>query len=137
MLKWPNDLLLGGNKLAGILLERSGERAVAGFGVNLAFAPPLANRVAASLGCSVGPEEFAPLLAAAFAHRLGQWRSGEAEAICADWLAGAHPVGTHLSVHGTGSEPVSGTFAGVEADGALRLETPVGLQVIRAGDVEL
>ena len=42
MLKWPNDLLLGGAKLAGILLERSGDRVVAGFGVNLASAPSTA-----------------------------------------------------------------------------------------------
>ena len=39
MLKWPNDLMLGDAKLAGILLERSGDRVVAGFGVNLAAAP--------------------------------------------------------------------------------------------------
>ncbi|MGH6707236.1 MAG: biotin--[acetyl-CoA-carboxylase] ligase, partial [Sphingomicrobium sp.] len=38
-LKWPNDLMLGDAKLAGILLERSGDRVVAGFGVNLAGAP--------------------------------------------------------------------------------------------------
>ena len=41
MLKWPNDLLLDNSKLAGILLERSGDRVVAGFGVNLATAPRL------------------------------------------------------------------------------------------------
>ena len=137
MLKWPNDLLLRNDKLAGILLERSGDRVVAGFGVNLASGPPLPDRLAASLGGSVGPREFAPLLAATFARRLDQWRAGEAEAIRADWLDRAHPAGTPLCVHGAGSEPVSGTFAGVEADGALRLNTPGGVQIIRAGDVEL
>ena len=44
MLKWPNDLMLMGRKLAGILLERSGDRVAVGFGVNLASAPQLADR---------------------------------------------------------------------------------------------
>ena len=50
MLKWPNDLMLLGKKLAGILLERSGDRIVVGFGVNLASAPELAGPPSASLG---------------------------------------------------------------------------------------
>ena len=50
MLKWPNDLMLGGKKLAGILLERSGDRVAVGFGVNLASAPALEGREAATLG---------------------------------------------------------------------------------------
>ena len=50
MLKWPNDLLLLGRKIAGILLERSGDRVAIGFGVNLASAPDLPDRQAASLG---------------------------------------------------------------------------------------
>ena len=44
-LKWPNDLMLGTAKLAGILLERSGDRIVAGFGVNLAGAPDIPGQI--------------------------------------------------------------------------------------------
>src|SRR5439155_3475796 len=51
MLKWPNDLMLTGRKLAGILLERNGDRVAVGFGVNLATGPALAGRSSASLGC--------------------------------------------------------------------------------------
>lgn len=137
MLKWPNDLLLGQDKLAGILLERSGDRLVAGFGVNLSAAPAIPDRSAASLGGAVGPKEFAPVLAAAFARRLDQWREGETEALRADWLERAHPIGTRLSVHGAGPERVSGTFAGIDADGALRLQTRRGIETVHAGDVEL
>ena len=53
MLKWPNDVMLLGKKLAGILLERSGDRVVVGFGVNLASAPDLTDRPCASLGGAV------------------------------------------------------------------------------------
>ena len=63
-LKWPNDLMLGDAKLAGILLERSGERVVAGFGVNLAVAPDVEGRRIASLDGIVSPQRFAPVLAA-------------------------------------------------------------------------
>ena len=136
MLKWPNDLLLANDKLAGILLERSGERIVAGFGVNLAVGPGLKDRIAASLRGSIGPTEFAPLLAGSFSRRLSQWRSGS-ESLQADWLERAHAVGTPLSVHASADERISGTFAGIEFDGALRLQTANGVQTVRAGDVEL
>jgi BirA family biotin operon repressor/biotin-[acetyl-CoA-carboxylase] ligase len=136
MLKWPNDLLLANDKLAGILLERSGNRIVAGFGVNLAVGPSLTDRIAASLRGSIGPKEFAPLLAGSFSRRFGQWRSG-GESLRADWLALAHAVGTPLSVHVSADERISGTFAGLEPDGALRLQTADGVRTVRAGDVEL
>ena len=64
MLKWPNDLLLAGKKLAGILLERSGDRVVVGFGVNLATAPAAAGSCRARHSGKITPEAFAPLLAA-------------------------------------------------------------------------
>ena len=85
MLKWPNDLLLRGDKLAGILLERSGELIVAGFGVNLAAAPQLANRRAAALDGSVTPMAFAPLLAAALPGYLPV-RTSDPGAIARAWL---------------------------------------------------
>ena len=136
MLKWPNDLLLANDKLAGILLERSDDRIAAGFGVNLASGPSLADRIAACLHGAVAPQEFAPLLAGSFSRRLAQWRSG-GESLRSDWLGRAHPLGTLLTVHVTADEKVSGRFAGLEPDGALRLQTASGVEVVRAGDVSL
>ena len=137
MLKWPNDLLLQGNKLAGILLERSGERVAVGFGVNLAQAPTLADRQCASLGGRISPQAFAPLLAASFARLLQLWRESEPVAMAQAWQARAHPVGTELTVQVSEEARVSGRFDGLEPDGALRLRTTSGVEVIRAGDVEL
>ena len=137
-LKWPNDLLLGKAKLAGILLERSGDRIVAGFGVNLASAPALPDRKAASLNSRISPQAFAPLLAGSFARLLAAWRGSEPDAFARAWLARAHPVGTPLTVHAGPEETVFGSFAGIESDGALRLRLDTGQeQVIRAGDVLL
>ena len=138
LLKWPNDLLLLGNKLAGILLERSGDRAVVGFGVNLASAPELRDRTGASLDGNITAQAFAPLLAASFARLLALWRENAPALMAKAWLARAHPVGTLLTVHLGADETISGAFDGLEPDGALRLRREDGaLEVVRAGDVEL
>ncbi|HET7816070.1 MAG TPA: biotin--[acetyl-CoA-carboxylase] ligase [Sphingomicrobium sp.] len=137
MLKWPNDLLLGTAKLAGVLLERSGDRVVAGFGVNLGKAPQVEGREVASLGGAILPQAFAPLLAGSFARLLGLWRSAEPEALARAWLMRAHPVGTPLTVHVAPGETATGTFDGIEPDGALRLRREGGVEIVRAGDVEL
>jgi BirA family transcriptional regulator, biotin operon repressor / biotin---[acetyl-CoA-carboxylase] ligase len=138
MLKWPNDVMLFGKKLAGILLERNGERVAVGFGVNLGTAPQLPNRQSASLGGRVSPQAFAPLLAASFARLLDLWRQSAPGLIAQAWIARAHPIGTRLTVHAGGEEMTSGRFDGIEADGALRLRRDDGeLDIVRAGDVEL
>lgn len=137
MLKWPNDLMLGQAKLGGILLERSGDRVVAGFGVNLARAPAIEGRATADLAGVISPKAFAPLLAAAFARLLDAWRSATPEAFARAWLARAHAIGTALTVHSGKNEMVSGTFAGIEPDGALRLDVGGEIHIIRAGDVYL
>jgi BirA family biotin operon repressor/biotin-[acetyl-CoA-carboxylase] ligase len=137
MLKWPNDLLLRGEKLAGILLERNGERIVAGFGVNLAGAPQLDDRTSASLDGTISATAFAPLLAASFARLLALWRGSDPGALARAWQMRAHPIGTELTVHTGPEEKISGRFDGIEMDGALRLSTAQGLEVVRAGDVSL
>lgn len=139
MLKWPNDLLLGSAKLAGILLERQGDRVVAGFGVNLRHAPAIEGRETAALSslALLTPEALAPLLAAAFARELSRWREDRA-ALTALWLESAHPVGTPLSVHTGPDEKLAGKFAGLAEDGALRLTLPDGSERrIHAADVLL
>jgi BirA family biotin operon repressor/biotin-[acetyl-CoA-carboxylase] ligase len=138
MLKWPNDLMLLGKKLAGILLERSGDRIVIGFGVNLAVAPRLTDRGAAALATHLSPEAFAPLLAASFARLLQLWRTSESSALVRAWQERAHLPGTRLSVHVAKVETISGRFGGLEPDGALRLILDDGgIEVIRAADVSL
>ncbi len=137
MLKWPNDAMLDGAKLGGILLERSGDRVVVGFGVNLSVAPAIEGRSTAHLGGIIGPKAFAPLLAASFARLLDAWRSSTPEAFARAWLARAHPLGTVLTVHTGKDETISGVFAGIEHDGALRLDVGGDLQIVRAGDVQL
>jgi len=132
--------MLGDAKLAGILLERSGERVVAGFGVNLAGAPAIAGRKTAALKplAEVMPQAFAPLLADRFAQMLAAWRSSEPAQFAQAWLARAHPFGTRLEVHSGPGERVAGRFEGIDPDGAMRLRRDTGdIDIIRAGDVTL
>jgi BirA family transcriptional regulator, biotin operon repressor / biotin---[acetyl-CoA-carboxylase] ligase len=138
MLKWPNDVLLLGKKVAGILLERGGDRVVVGFGLNLAAAPELVDRHGAALASELTPQAFAPLVAGSFERLLRLWRETEPGLLAQAWLARAHPIGTRLTVHASSDETVTGRFDGLEADGALRLRLNNGVrEIVRAGDVEL
>jgi len=130
--------MLGGAKLGGILLERSGDRVIAGFGVNLAAAPDIPDRPTANLDGSVLPQAFAPLLAASLARLLAAWRGSDPAAFVQAWQARAHPFGTAISVHSGPGERLSGRFDGLAPDGALRLRVADGgIHVIHAGDVFL
>lgn len=138
LLKWPNDLMIGTAKLGGILLERSGDRIVVGIGVNLGQAPAIPGRQTASLDGLVTPQAFAPLLAASFARVLAAWRSADPASFARAWMERAHPPGTPLDVHLGADERVSGQFAGIEPDGAMRLRLADGrIDIVRAGDVTL
>ena len=140
-LKWPNDVLLGGAKFCGLLLEREGAHAVVGIGVNLVAAPGLSERSTASLaghGPAPARDAFAADLAFHFDRELARWREFGLEPIFARWLAAAHPPGTPLAVHDGGGARIAGAFVGLAADGALRLRLADGaVRVIHAGDVSL
>ena len=139
VLKWPNDLMLRGAKLAGILLERSGSRVVAGFGVNLAAAPEIEGRdtIALTQDANVLPTAFAPLLAGAMARMLSAWRSSGPSAMTMAWMQRSYPIGTQLCVHDSDGERREGLFAGLEDDGALRLKVGSEVEIVRTGDVSL
>jgi BirA family biotin operon repressor/biotin-[acetyl-CoA-carboxylase] ligase len=132
-IKWPNDLLVHGAKLAGILLERQGEAVVVGFGVNLAHHPGDLERPATDLGGVETPAAFLERLAGAFARWLARWRMEGLAPVRSAWLAAAHPPGTPLV-----TRDASGTFDGLDTSGALRLRLEDGsLRVVHAGDVFL
>ncbi len=140
-LKWPNDVLLDGGKLSGILLEMVRGYIVVGIGVNLARAPQVEGRKTAALADVAPPpplETFAASLAAAFDRRLEAWRTYGLGATLQSFLTQSiHTQGSPLTVHDTDGSVLSGTFAGLEeSDGALRLRLADGRErVIRAGDI--
>lgn len=140
-LKWPNDLLLDGAKLSGILLERADDAVVIGIGVNIEHHPDIPGRATTSLaahGAGVTAAAFAETLADSVARWLARWRSEGLAPVRDRWLARAHPPGTALSAHLPDGERADGLFAGLDATGALILRLASGEQrVIHAGDVFL
>ncbi|MBM3644692.1 MAG: biotin--[acetyl-CoA-carboxylase] ligase [Alphaproteobacteria bacterium] len=138
--KWPNDVLVDGGKVAGILLETSVsgsglvDHVVAGIGVNVAEAPSAADMryPAALLGGTV--ETALQALAAALARRLAQWRRAGFGAVRADWLERAGPVGGPVDVR-LADELLTGRFAGLDEDGALLVETDAGRRRIVSGEL--
>ena len=140
-LKWPNDLLLDGAKLSGILLERVDDWVVIGVGVNIAHHPALDDRATTSLaaeGAAVEPAVVAERLAAMLAAWLHHWRHDGLTPVVARWCERAHPAGTRLVVRLPDGERVDGAFDRLDHSGALVLRLADGAhRAIHAGDVFL
>lgn len=140
-LKWPNDVLACDAKVAGILLERQNEVIVVGIGVNIAHSPVVEGRATTALNALAGGEHSTaatvmPLLADKFADWLGVWRSKGGRCVQDAWMERGHVLGERLTVSSSNGEKISGMFAGLEPDGALRLSDDTGqIKRIYAGDV--
>ena len=148
-LKWPNDVLLNGGKVAGILLESSGtadrlDWLVIGIGVNLAGAPHPSEveeralrpvSVMGETGVAVRPEALLEWLASFYDQhtRLLMDEVGF-DAIRRLWLAQAAGLGQPITAR-TGNQEAKGIFETVDEDGNLVLRTRDGLRRIAAADV--
>lgn len=119
-LKWPNDLLLEGRKLGGILVEAVGDRCVVGVGVNLAWAPEGAARLDA------GRDQLLDDLCAA----LDRWWSVPGEQVLEAWRARSDTLGRRVRVD-LGAETVEGLAEDVALDGSLIVDG----RALAAGDV--
>ena len=144
-LKWPNDVLLDGGKVSGILLESMGQggtvtRLAIGIGVNLRTAPPAEGHqlapisLAEATGAEVAPEAFLDALAAAFAARQAIFEAGGFAPIRAEWLAHAARLGQRVTARTT-RETLSGVFETLDPTGALVLATAEGRRQVPAGEV--
>ena len=144
-LKWPNDLLCDGRKLAGILIEGEniGDRlaAAVGIGINCVSHPVGTTYPAADLsaaGFPLAPEDLLRILSRTMLERLAQWRRGSGfAAIRENWLARGAGLGCPIEVL-QGEERLSGRFDGLDETGRLIMHLPDGTRrVIAAGDVSL
>ena len=147
-LKWPNDVLLNGGKVAGILLESAGQghgvsHLAVGIGVNLVAAPPREMVEAGATqpvsllgetGVRIAPEEFLTYLAAAFARWEAQLVTYGFAPIRTAWLGRAAKLGQPIKAR-TVTETVEGTFETVAEDGSLVITTSQGRRAIPAADV--
>ena len=153
-LKWPNDVLIGGAKISGVLVERrtlQGSKTLQegealqertplmaiGIGINVEHAPQSLDRAVTSLsaqGGTAGPGELFATLRAAVADGL-ETLARDPQAVLESWSRHAIGLGDAITVD-LGGERVSGTFDHLAADGALVLRLPSGaLRSLHAGDV--
>ena len=147
-LKWPNDVLLNGGKIAGILLESAGSAKSAnhlaiGIGVNLIAAPDASQldpgatppvSLLAETGHRITPEAFLNHLAPAYARWENRLITQGFSPLRAEWLAHAARLGDTITAR-TGTASHLGRFETIDDTGALILHTATGLMAIPAADV--
>jgi BirA family biotin operon repressor/biotin-[acetyl-CoA-carboxylase] ligase len=141
-IKWPNDILVGDAKLAGILLERTGDAVIVGIGINVTGFPAKLDRPVTSLWHEGAVEADAATLTARlaelFAHWLSIWRGQGIDPVRAHWLANAHAKGTPMRVVLPDGGAVEGLFDTLDAQGTLILRLANGdAHAIHAGDIFL
>src|SRR5215472_1448721 len=155
-LKWPNDVLASGAKLAGILAERWGEAIVLGIGINVfqrrgelpvptatslrLAAPDAASRPAGTDGADVRERLLAAVLdelARWYRAWLDQPRPGDADAcgLRTEYLRRSDTVGAEVTVMLPGGQNLTGTATGIDPAGRLEVRTLAGLVQVSAGDV--
>jgi BirA family biotin operon repressor/biotin-[acetyl-CoA-carboxylase] ligase len=142
-LKWPNDVLAGQKKLAGILLEAEAVRdqlaVVVGIGTNVVAAPegtPTPATSLKTLGVDIGAEELFAALSDAWVEFRGIWDQGRGfDEIRLKWLERAAGLGQPVSIVSGGST-VAGTFDTIDESGCMIVGTSDGKRIpISAGDV--
>lgn len=147
-LKWPNDVLVDGRKLAGILLATAGPPGrppalVMGIGVNLTAIPDAAQlepealppaSLRAETGIEIAPEAFLDRLAPHVAQWEARFRRDGFAPLRAAWLARTTGLGIPVTAR-LPDRVIDGAFAGIDATGALLLETPQGLRALPAADL--
>jgi BirA family biotin operon repressor/biotin-[acetyl-CoA-carboxylase] ligase len=156
-LKWPNDVLVDGAKIAGILAERWGSAVVVGTGINVLQQRgelPVPTATSLLMAREVGPAEargsvddadMRERLLTAVLDELARWyrawldqpRPGDADGcgLREEYLRRSGTVGAAVTVMLPGGQDLTGTAAGIDAAGRLEIRTPAGLVQVSAGDV--
>lgn len=140
-LKWPNDVLVAGGKVCGILSERidhpSGARAVVGLGVNLTLTKeqlpvPSANSLALA-GFETSASDVIALILRYFEHYYRIWETNGT--LRDEYRARCGSIGAALTISVTGRNPIPGTGYDVDSDGRLEVRTARGIEAFAVGDV--
>jgi len=142
-LKWPNDILAGGGKICGILLEARGAAVVIGTGVNIAPVDTLADAKLPAVSLrelgdlDTTPDMLARDYAARLLQRAARWEHDGFEPVRLEWLDHCAHIGESVKVS-TGSRTIEGRFADLGTDGALIVRGDDGtVHRVTTGDVEL
>jgi BirA family biotin operon repressor/biotin-[acetyl-CoA-carboxylase] ligase len=138
-LKWPNDVLVGTGKLAGILAEVAAPQpvVVVGLGLNVTEAPDPAATSLALLGAAVDRTELTEAVLSHLAARIDRWRAagGVDATLAGDYRSRSVTIGNRVRASLPGDRTVSGVAADVDDAGRLRIDTGVEVVTVSAGDI--
>src|SRR5438045_4140644 len=139
-LKWPNDLLVDGAKLGGILVETRGRLAVFGFGINCRSDASLERRLKRPIAAldqfiAVEGSRIIERVAASLLEALATLRASGLEPLMREWEQMDAHAGQRLRVRLADGRVLSGLARGLDRDGGLRLETPQGLRAVYGGRI--
>ncbi len=144
MLKWPNDVLLKGQKCAGLLIDATQTQdridwLIIGIGINLAYAPKIPGRATTCLsahGAETTPLAVAQVVLDHLSSCLDIFQTSGPTKIIDAWLSRAHPIGTPLEVKSR-DQKIAGTFAGLSPTGELLLRVENRIETFRTGEILL
>lgn len=138
-LKWPNDVLVNGKKIAGLLLESEPGWLIIGMGINLAHAPEIPDKPTTCLsaeGPLITAEQALLVLQDRFGFYYDLWQKQGFAPIREQWLAHAANLGKPLIARLASTKEEQGVFETLDVDGALLLRTSDGqIRRVLAGDV--
>jgi BirA family biotin operon repressor/biotin-[acetyl-CoA-carboxylase] ligase len=140
-LKWPNDVLVGGGKLAGILAEVAGSVVVIGLGLNVSLDPdklPDPNAVSLTmLQHDADRTELTAALLDALSERVRQWRAarGVDGTMAADYRSVSSTIGTRVRALLPGGDEIVGMATGIDDSGRLVIDRDGTLVTVSAGDI--
>lgn len=133
--KWPNDLLVGGRKIAGILIEADGEAAAVGIGVNAVRTPDGVSDTAADLGGRIDAATLCTAICGTFDRWYRRWLGEGFGPVRDAWLSRATGLGEVVSAR-SARGTLSGRFDRLTADGAMVLVDASGTETeIAAGEI--
>ncbi|RRD46794.1 biotin--[acetyl-CoA-carboxylase] ligase [Tessaracoccus sp. OH4464_COT-324] len=140
-LKWPNDVLIDGRKVCGILSERLEQQgralAVVGLGINLTLTEeqlPVPNATSLAIaGYSTNANDVVAGVLNAFERYYRKWEASST--LRDDYLAQCSSIGAELTITPTGGAPLPGVGHGIAADGSLEVRTADGIRSFAVGDV--
>ena len=137
LLKWPNDILVHGAKISGVLLEQADDVTIIGIGLNISQAPANTAYKTTTIVANGGTASVTAareILLHSLDLHLATWREAGFPPVRDQWLSRSYSIGTVLQVNQQG-ETISGAFGGLDRGGALLLDTALGRRRIFAGDI--
>jgi BirA family biotin operon repressor/biotin-[acetyl-CoA-carboxylase] ligase len=132
-LKWPNDVMIRGRKVSGILLEGGAGHVVLGTGVNVATHPDHATSLSAER-IEATVESLLETYVECLSHWIARWETSGFAPVRSAWVARAVGIGEPIEVR-LPAETIPGRFTGLDDDGVLLLDTANGTRRFAAGDV--